>query len=190
MKQVCVYCGSSPGRGERYLETARAMGAALAGRGLGLVYGGASIGLMGEIAEAVLAAHGKVTGVIPRVVEEHEVAHFGLTELVQVETMHERKTIMAERADGFIAMPGGLGTLEELFEILTWSQLRIHAKPVGLLNAHGYYDGLLAFLDHCVEEALIRPQHRAMLTVDTDPDALLARMMQNGSTLTHGTTQD
>ncbi|MFV8834308.1 TIGR00730 family Rossman fold protein [Aquisalimonas sp.] len=179
MKQVCVYCGSSPGRGQRYVETARAMGTTLARRGLGLVYGGASIGLMGEVAEATLAADGQVTGVIPTVVEEQEVAHTGLTELIQVDTMHERKTIMAERADAFIAMPGGLGTLEELFEILTWSQLRIHVKPVGLLNAHGYYDQLLAFLDHCVDEELIRPWHRNMLKVDTTPDALLERMMQS-----------
>lgn len=179
MEQVCVYCGSSPGRGQRYLATARAMGKALAGRGLGLVYGGASIGLMGELAEAVLDADGQVTGVIPTVVEDQEVAHGGLTELIQVDTMHKRKTIMAERADAFIAMPGGLGTLEELFEILTWSQLRIHAKPVGLLNAHGYYNHLLAFLDHCVDEELIRSRHRDMLQVDSEPDALLERMLRS-----------
>lgn len=180
MQRVCVYCGSNPGRGEEYRALARAMGAAIAARGLGLVYGGASVGLMGELADAALAGGAEVTGVIPGVVSEREIAHSGLTELVPVTSMHERKTLMAERADAFVAMPGGLGTLEELFEILTWAQLGIHDKPVGLLNGLGYYDRLIAFLDHCLAEELVRPQHRALLKVARDPETLLDQLAAAG----------
>lgn len=180
MKRVCVYCGSSSGRGDGYRSLARAMGNALADRGLGLVYGGASIGLMGELADAALAGGTEVMGVIPSVVQDREVAHAGLTQLICVNTMHERKTLMAERADAFVAMPGGLGTLEELFEILTWAQLSMHDKPVGLLNGEGYFDGLVAFLDHCVAEELIQPRHRALLRVASDPATLLDQLAASG----------
>lgn len=180
MKRVCVYCGSSSGRGDGYRSLARTMGTALADRGLGLVYGGASIGLMGELADAALAGGTEVMGVIPSVVQDREVAHAGLTELICVNTMHERKTLMAERADAFVAMPGGLGTLEELFEILTWAQLGMHDKPVGLLNGQGYFDGLVAFLDHCVAEELIQPRHRALLRVASDPATLLDQLGASG----------
>lgn len=181
MKRVCVYCGSSPGRDDGYRELARSMGTALADRGLGLVYGGASIGLMGEVADAALTGGTEVMGVIPTVVQDREVAHTGLTQLICVNTMHERKTLMAERADAFVAMPGGLGTLEELFEVLTWAQLGMHAKPVGLLNGAGYFDGLIAFLDHCVAEELIQPRHRALLKVATDPATLLDQLAACGA---------
>ena len=180
MKRVCVYCGSSPGRGDGYRTLARSMGAALAERGLGLVYGGASIGLMGEAADAALAGGTEVIGIIPTVVQDREVAHTGLTQLICVNTMHERKTLMAERADAFVAMPGGLGTLEEMFEILTWAQLGMHDKPVGLLNGEGYFDGLVAFLDHCVAEELIQPRHRALLRVANDPATLLDQLAASG----------
>ena len=180
MKRVCVYCGSSPGRGEAYKALARSMGAALAERGLGLVYGGASIGLMGEIADAALADGSEVVGIIPTVVQEREVAHAGLTQLICVDSMHERKTLMAERADAFVAMPGGLGTLEELFEILTWAQLGMHHKPVGLLNGEGYFDRLVSFLDHCVAEELMQPRHRALLKVAGDPATLLDQLAASG----------
>lgn len=176
MRGVCVYCGSSPGRGGVYKEAAAAMGSALAGRGLTLIYGGARVGLMGALADAALAAGGRVVGVIPSLLGEREVAHEHLDELIYTESMHERKTRMAERADAFVAMPGGLGTLEEFFEVLTWSQLGLHHKPVGLLNSAGYYETLLAFLDHCVAEELVAPRHRALIRVAPDPDTLLDQL--------------
>jgi uncharacterized protein (TIGR00730 family) len=145
----------------------------MAARGVGLVYGGASIGMMGVIADEMLAAGAVVTGVIPESLQQKEVAHEGLTELLVTADMHERKRLMAERADAFIAMPGGLGTLEELFEILTWGQLRFHAKPIGLLNTRGYYDDLIRFLDGTVAEGFVHPRHRAMLTVSQVPEDLL-----------------
>lgn len=178
MKAVCVYCGSSQGRLPVYADAARALGRALVARDLGLVYGGASIGLMGAVANTVLQQGGRAVGVIPQALARKEVAHTTLTELHVTQSMHERKTLMAELSDGFIALPGGIGTFEELFEIWTWAQLGIHAKPVGLLNVAGYYDALIAFLDHATHEQFLKPAQRALLIVDADPDALLARMAQ------------
>lgn len=175
MKAVCVYCGSNAGRGPEYGEAARTLGRALVERGLGLVYGGASVGIMGIVADTVLALGGRVTGVIPESLVRKEVAHGGLTELVVTSTMHERKMRMAELADGFVALPGGIGTLEEIFEAWTWAQLGLHAKPCGFLNASGYYDGLIAFLDHAVRERFVKEPHRAMLVVSGDPTELLER---------------
>ncbi|PAU82204.1 TIGR00730 family Rossman fold protein [Halovibrio salipaludis] len=173
MTSICVYCGSRSGHGDDYTDAARQLGKAMAARGFGLVYGGASIGMMGVIADEMLAAGAAVTGVIPESLQQKEVAHDGLTELLVTADMHERKRLMAERADAFIAMPGGLGTLEELFEILTWGQLRFHAKPIGLLNTRGYYDDLIRFLDGTVSEGFVHPRHRAMLTVSQAPEDLL-----------------
>jgi hypothetical protein len=160
MKNICVYCGSSPGRLPAYADGARALAQALVERDMGLVYGGASIGLMGLIADTVLQLGGRAVGVIPQALARKEVAHKGLTELHITHTMHERKTLMAQLSDGFIAMPGGIGTFEELFEIWTWAQLGIHAKPVGLLNVAGYYDALTTFLDHATHEQFMKPLHR------------------------------
>lgn len=173
LSSVCVFCGSKVGARPAYADLARRLGEALARRGLGLVYGGGKIGLMGVLADAVLAHGGRVTGVIPDVLMVEEVAHHGLSELVVTRSMHERKLTMAERADAFIALPGGLGTLEELFETWTWAQLGIHQKPCALLDVDGYYDGLVRFVDHAVSEAFVRPSHRALLVVERDPEALL-----------------
>lgn len=173
MKRICVYCGSRSGHDGAYIEAARALADALSERGLGLVYGGASIGMMGAVADGVLARGGEVIGVIPQALMHKEVAHADLDELVVTEGMHERKQTMVRRSDGFIALPGGLGTLEELFEILTWAQLRFHAKPCGLLNVNGYFDHLVAFLDSAVEQGFINPEHRAMLRVAETPAMLL-----------------
>ncbi len=177
MKQICIYCGSQPGRLPDYRKAARELGRLLARRGIGLVYGGASIGIMGTIADEVLAHGGRVTGVIPQVLIEKEVAHPGLSELRVVKSMHDRKATMAELADGFIALPGGLGTLEELFEMLTWAVLGIHRKPCALLNTAGYYDLLIAFLQHARDEQLVKPSHHQLLLFDQDPHRLLARMI-------------
>jgi uncharacterized protein (TIGR00730 family) len=173
IKRVCVFCGSSPGRDPRYLNAATEVGQSLAARGIGLVYGGGDVGLMGAIADAVLAAGGEVIGVIPEGLLEREVGHRGLTELRVVDSMHTRKRTMAELSDAFAALPGGLGTLEELFEVLTWAQLGIHDKPCALLNAGGFYDPLIALLDHMEREGLIRPPYRTLLRVETSVDALL-----------------
>ncbi len=173
VRRVCVFCGSSPGASPRYLAAANGLGVLLAQRGLGLVYGGASVGLMGKLADAVLAEGGEVIGVIPRAMITKEVAHAGLLDLRVVDSMHERKALMADLSDAFIALPGGIGTLEELLEILTWSQLGIHDKPCGVLNVRGYFDGLLALLDHVVAERFMRPEHRAMLLAEPTPEALL-----------------
>ena len=173
MQRVCVFCGSSPGRQASYLSAARALGALLARRGLGLVYGGASIGLMGAVADAALAAGGEVIGVIPAALEAKEIAHESLTRLEVVGSMHERKARMSELADAFVALPGGIGTLEELSEILTWAQLGLHQKPCGLLDVGAYWRPLVAFFDHAVQERFLRPQHRALLIVEDDPVALL-----------------
>jgi uncharacterized protein (TIGR00730 family) len=175
LSSVCVYCGSNLGRQAIYVEVARALGKALVARGLGLVYGGARVGVMGVIADSVLEAGGRVTGVIPQGLVDKEVAHLGLTELIVTSSMHERKTKMVERASAFIALPGGLGTLEELLEVWTWAQLGIHEKPCGVLNVAGYYDGLVAFMDHAVHEAYVKPEFRALLLVEREPDALLDR---------------
>ena len=173
MKNICVYCGSSPGRLEAYSDAARALAQALVDRDLGLVYGGASVGIMGLVADSVLQLGGRVVGVIPEALAQKELAHKSLTELHVTASMHARKTLMAELADGFIALPGGIGTLEEIFEIWTWAQLGFHAKPCGLLNVAGYYDGLIAFLDHSVAEQFVKPLHRSILTVEQEPAVML-----------------
>jgi hypothetical protein len=174
---VCVFCGSNVGRDPRYAEAARALGTTLAAEGLGLVYGGGKVGLMGIVADAALAAGGAVIGVIPRALATKEVEHPGLTSLRVVGSMHERKAMMSDLADGgYIALPGGLGTFEELFEVWTWAQLGYHPKPVGMLNAGGFYDPLLAFLDTTVTGGFVKREHRDMLLVDTDPRSLVARL--------------
>ncbi len=175
MKSVCVYCGSAIGAQPVYAEAAEELGEELVRRELKLVYGGAGVGLMGKVADTVIAGNGKVTGVMPRNLFRNEVPHNDLPDMIHVDSMHERKALMADMADCYIAMPGGLGTIEELFEILTWSQLKIHQKPCGILNVSGYYDGLLEFMDHCVDQKFIRTQHRDMLIVESDPAALLDR---------------
>lgn len=180
MKTVCVYCGSSPGARPAYLEAATSLGSHLARDGKRLVYGGACVGVMGRVADAVLEAGGEVVGVIPQGLMERDLAHQGLTQLHVVATMHERKAMMAELSDAFMALPGGIGTFEELFEILTWAQLGIHQKPCGLLNVAGYYDQLLAFLDHSVREGFLAPKHRSLLQVESDPEALLMRLEESG----------
>jgi uncharacterized protein (TIGR00730 family) len=173
MQRVCVFCGSSPGVQPGYLAAARALGDQLARRGLGLVYGGASIGLMGAVADAALAGGGEVIGVIPAALQAKEIAHEGLTRLEVVGSMHERKARMSELADAFIALPGGMGTLEELSEMLTWAQLGLHRKPCGLLDVAGYWQPLVVFFDHAVQEQFLRPHHRALLLVEEEPLALL-----------------
>ncbi len=173
MNSVCVFCGSSAGNDAAYAEAARRMGEALVRRGLTLVYGGGRIGLMGEIARAVLENGGRAIGVIPEALLRKELGYDDLTELHVVRTMHERKQMMADLADAFVAMPGGYGTFEEFCEVLTWAQLGIHAKPCALFNANGYYDGLLALFDHAVAEGFVRPLHRAMVLAETEPDAVL-----------------
>ncbi len=175
MKRICVFCGSSPGTDPAYLAAARLLGATLARRGLGLVYGGGSVGLMGAVADAALAAGGEVDGVIPRALQLRELAHDRCTRLHVVRSMHERKARMEALADGFVALPGGMGTLEEFAEILTWAQLGLHAKPCGLLDVAGYWRPLVAFLDHATEQGFVRPQHRGMVMVEEDPAALLER---------------
>ncbi|MFP6847728.1 MAG: TIGR00730 family Rossman fold protein [Pseudomonas sp.] len=171
--RLCIFCGSNAGSNPVYIEAATRLGQALANAGIGLVYGGASVGLMGAVANAALAAGGEVIGVIPRALWEKEVAHTGLEDLRIVDSMHQRKALMAELSDGFIALPGGVGTLEELFEVWTWAQLGHHRKPCALLNINGYYDRLSAFLDHMVDEAFVKAPHRQMLIVEQDIDALL-----------------
>lgn len=175
MKRVCVFCGSSPGRNPVFAAAAAALGAAIARRGLQLVYGGAHVGLMGALADAVLSDGGRVIGVIPQALVDVEVAHAGLTDLRVVATMHERKALMEGLSDGFVALPGGMGTLEELCEILTWGQLGLHAKPCGVLNVAGYYDPFLAQLDRAVDAGLLRPAHRSMLLVSGEAESLLDR---------------
>ena len=176
MRSVCVFCGSNPGRRPEYLAGAADLGRTLASRGIRVVYGGAHVGVMGALADAVLAAGGEITGVIPGLLVDAEVAHSGLTELRVVGSMHERKATMAGLAEGFIALPGGLGTLEEFAEIVTWAQLGLHAKPTGLLNLLGYYDGLLRFLDHATQERFVRPDHREMILAGRSAAELLAAM--------------
>ena len=174
-RALCVYCGASSGTSPAYVAAARALGAALVTNGIALVYGGGNVGLMGVIADEVMRLGGDVTGVIPRALMEQEVGHRALTRLHVVADMHERKAMMARLADGFIAMPGGMGTLEELFEILTWSQLGLHDKPIGLLNVAGFYDGLIEFTGHLVAEGFLKPAHAGLLMHEADPQALLSR---------------
>ena len=176
---ICVYCGSRPGRSPAYAETARAVGQWIGTQGGQLVYGGGRAGLMGEIANATLAAGGRVVGVIPRALVEREHAHRGCTELHVVENMHERKRLMAERADAFLALPGGIGTFEELFETWTWRQLGYHNKPIGLLNAAGFYDGLWAFLQHTTGAGFMGAWQMELVEMDSDAQALLPRLVQN-----------
>ena len=176
MKSICVYCGSSPGRNPSYARAAQNLGRELALRGIRLVYGGASVGIMGTVADAVLQHGGQVVGVIPESLKRKEVAHLYLTELHVTSSMHERKMMMADLSDGFIALPGGIGTLEEISEIWTWAQLGLHRKAFGLLNVEGYYDPLIAFLDHTVAEGFVKQQHRSMLVVDENPVDLLDRL--------------
>jgi uncharacterized protein (TIGR00730 family) len=175
MKRVCVFCGSSPGRDPIFLDAAEQVGRAIARRGLELVYGGAHVGLMGRVADAALSAGGRVIGVIPRSMVDREIAHTGLSDLRVVSSMHERKALMESLSDGFIALPGGIGTFEEVCEIFTWGQLGLHAKPCALLNVLGYYAPFLQLLDGAVEMGFLRPSHRALVLVDEDPDALLTR---------------
>jgi len=175
MKSLCVYCGSSSGITPNYADAARKLAQALVERKIALVYGGGNVGLMGIIADEVMRLGGHVTGVIPKALVRKEVGHRQITELHVVENMHERKAMMADLADGFIAMPGGIGTLEELFEVMTWAQLGFHDKPIGVLNVDGYYDALLAFLQHTVQQGFLRPQHVSLLMVESDVAALLHR---------------
>jgi uncharacterized protein (TIGR00730 family) len=175
VKKICVYCGSNPGRNPRFKAAASELGQALVRRGLGLVYGGASVGIMGTVADAVLAQGGEVIGVIPSALDAKEITHPGLTELHVVDSMHARKAIMSEVADGFIALPGGWGTMEEIFEILTWAQLGFHQKPCGLLNESGYFDHLSAFLDQAIDQQFVKPECRPMLMIEAESDALLDR---------------
>ncbi len=175
IKTLCIYCGSSPGRLDAYGTAGCALAKALVSRNISLVYGGAGIGLMGMVADQVLKLGGEVIGVIPKALAHKEVAHKNLTQLHVTESMHERKMLMAELSDGFIALPGGIGTLEELFEIWTWAQLGFHHKPCGLLNVEGYYDSLIGFLDHVLAEKFVKKEHHAMLIIETNPDLLLDR---------------
>jgi uncharacterized protein (TIGR00730 family) len=176
VKRVCVFCGSSPGRDPRHREAAGRLAHVLVGRGLALVFGGGSVGLMGVLADAVLAAGGEAIGVIPHGLAAREVAHGGLLDLRVVPSMHARKSLMAELSDAFLALPGGFGTLEELFEAITWSQLGIHRKPIGVLNVGGYYDGLIGFLDHAVDEGFVSRENRGLVQIADTPEALLDRL--------------
>ncbi len=177
MRRICVYCGSRPGRDPAFAAAARGLAGALAERGLELVYGGGGTGLMGVLATEALARGVRVTGVIPRALVARELAHAGLDELVLVDSMHERKARMEALSDGFVALPGGFGTADETFEMLTWSQLGFHAKPVGLVDVRGFFAPLLAFVDHATAAGFIDPAHRALLVSEEDPSALLARMV-------------
>ena len=177
MKKICVYCGSSSGINQVYLEAATSLGKELASQNIELIYGGANVGLMGTIADAVLANNGKVTGIMPRtILDKREIAHKGLTELIAVNSMHERKQIMSDRADGFIAMPGGFGTIDEVFEIITWLQLGVHTKHVGFYNINTYYDKLMDFVSHTVQEGFVRKNHQDMIFLDSNPCNLINSM--------------
>ncbi|SDF52963.1 TIGR00730 family Rossman fold protein [Terriglobus roseus] len=176
LKTLCVFCASASGARVEYQQDAEALGIELARRGIGLVYGGASVGLMGVVANATLQNGGRCIGVIPHVLVDKEVSHIGLTELHVVDTMHTRKALMGEKSDAFLILPGGYGTMEELFEVLTWQTLRLHAKPTVLLNTAGFYDRLLQFLDHCVEEGVLKPAARANLMVATTVDDALSQI--------------
>ncbi|MCA3055015.1 MAG: TIGR00730 family Rossman fold protein, partial [Rhodocyclaceae bacterium] len=176
LNSLCLFCGASPGADPAYRDAAASFGTTLAHRNIRLIYGGGSVGLMGVAADACLAAGGEVVGVIPRMLMEKEVGHAGVTQMHVVETMHERKALMTELSDGFIALPGGFGTLDELFESLTWQQLAYHTKPIGLLNVNGFFDALIAFLDHARDERFLRDLHRESLQVDTDLSVLIDKL--------------
>jgi hypothetical protein len=175
LNRICIFCGASPGRDPRYAALARETGRELARRGMGVVYGGGRVGLMGALADGALDAGGEVIGVIPRGLVDRELAHPGVSELRIVQTLHERKAVMAELADAFVALPGGLGTLEELSEVVSWAQLDLHRKPCGVLDPTGYFRDLIAFLDHAVTEGFLAPPDRARLIVETTLEGLLAR---------------
>ncbi|MGE4001294.1 MAG: TIGR00730 family Rossman fold protein [Planctomycetaceae bacterium] len=185
MKSVCVYCGSSVGSRDEYAQSTRELGRLLAARGLRTIFGAGNIGLMGVLADAVLDAGGEIIGVIPEALVARELAHNGVTDLRIVHSMHERKALMADLSDAFIALPGGFGTFEELCETLTWVQLGIHAKPCGLLNVAGYFDPLITLFDRAVDERFLRPQHRDLLQVSTDPAELLDRLRAANPPQTH-----
>src|SRR5215213_396591 len=176
MNRICVFCGTNPGSRPEYGAAARRLGTVLAEQNIELVYGGASVGIMGELADAVHEHGGHVTGIIPQQLVQKEAAHTGIANLIVVASMHQRKSQMADMSDGFIALPGGIGTLEGFFEILTWAQLGIHAKPSGILNVEGYFDALTTFLDHAVKEGFLTPSHRGTIMVESDPRKLLERM--------------
>ena len=173
LRRICVYCGSNPGRDGGYRGSAERLAGLLAARGIEVVYGGGAVGMMGALADAMLAAGGRVIGVIPQALVDREIGHRGLTELQVVGSMHERKMRMAELSDAFVALPGGIGTLEEIIEVLTWTQLGLHAKPCALLDVEGFYTPLRRFLDHAVDEGFLSPAHREMLLVSSDPEELL-----------------
>src|SRR5262252_4569746 len=177
-RRICIFTGSRTGARSEYVEAAREIGRELAERGYGLVYGGGNVGLMNVVANTTLAFRGHVTGVIPDSLVGKEVAHRGLSDLRVVQSMHERKALMAELSDGFIALPGGIGTMEEFFEVLSWAQLRIHNKPCGLLNAGGYFHDLIQFLDHAVDEDFLKPKHRSLLVIEEKPEKLLDRFKE------------
>ena len=179
MRSVCVFCGSNMGTRPEYRAVAEATGELLARDGVRLVFGGGAVGLMGVVAAAAMRAGGEVVGVIPAALDRREIANRAITELHVVDTMHERKALMAQLSDGFVALPGGLGTFEELLEVLTWAQLGIHAKPIGMLNVAGFYDPLLAFLASAVDAGFLRPQHLDLLVAETDPARLLDRMREH-----------
>ncbi|MDQ3216869.1 MAG: TIGR00730 family Rossman fold protein [Actinomycetota bacterium] len=176
MKRICVYAGANPGNDDHYRTAAQNLANLLVRRGIGIVYGGGNVGLMGELADTVLAAGGEVVGIMPRQLVEKEVAHLGLTDLHVVESMHERKAAMADLSDAFVALPGGIGTLEEIIEVYTWSQLGLHQKACALLNINGYYDGLTAFLDHAVAEGFLAESHRGLLVVVERPEELIEHL--------------
>jgi uncharacterized protein (TIGR00730 family) len=176
VRRVCVFCGSSPGARPAYAEAAEELAALLVANGIGVVYGGGGVGLMGRLADAVLARGGEITGVIPDALVDREIGHPGVRDMRTVGSMHERKALMAELSDAFVALPGGIGTLEELVEVFTWSQLGLHRKPCGLLDVEGYYEELAAFLDHAVRERFLREEHRSTLIVEREPVALLERL--------------
>jgi uncharacterized protein (TIGR00730 family) len=176
LKRVCVFCGSALGASPAFREAAAALGGELVARSLGLVFGGGSVGLMGAVADAVLAGDGEVIGVIPRTLATKELLHVGVRDMRRVRDMHERKAVMAEHADAFVALPGGYGTFEELFEVITWAQLGFHRKNIGLLNVGGYFDPLVNLIDHAIESGFIKPAHRDLIFVETAPAALLDRL--------------
>jgi uncharacterized protein (TIGR00730 family) len=178
MKNICIYCGSAAGTRPEYAEAARRIGRILVEQGVGLVYGGGRVGLMGIVADAVLEGGGRVIGVIPDPLATAEVAHHGLTELHVVADMHQRKAMMADRADGFLTMPGGIGTFEEFFETLSWAALKLHQKPMGVLNIAGYFDPMLALLDHAVAEGFLRPKHLGLLITSDNPETLVVEMLK------------
>ncbi len=178
-KRICVFCGSNHGMRSSYRNAAQQLGKAIASHGMGLVYGGGSVGLMGAIADAVLEKQGEVIGVLPQALFNKELAHYGLTELRIVSSMHERKALMAELSDGFIAMPGGFGTFEEFFEVVTWAQLGLHTKPIGILNVDGYFDLFFKFIEHILREGFIKPKHQQLMITSQDPSELLSLLIRH-----------